>query len=56
MRARLLLGAVAAALAVSFVPQPASATGAESCHHWPWLCNLVEDVTSSIACIRGVTC
>lgn len=53
MRIRLLLGAVAATFAVGLAPQPASA---DSCHHWPWLCNLVEDVTSSIACIRGVTC
>jgi hypothetical protein len=43
MRSRLMLGGLAAGLALSFAPQ-AQAIEPVNCHHSPWLCDLIEDL------------
>lgn len=56
MRQRLLLGGVASALALSFAPQPASASHVVYCNEGFEAICLVIDITERVLCGKWVTC
>jgi hypothetical protein len=47
MRSRLLLGGIAAGLALSFVPQANAAEAPVNCHNMGWLCTLLDETVPS---------
>jgi hypothetical protein len=49
MRSRLMLGSLAAGIALSLAPQ-ASAAEPVNCHHVGWLCEAIEGAQPSINC------
>lgn len=51
MRSRLLLGGLAAGLAFTLAPQAQATAAPEiNCHHYPQLCEMIEDAQPSINC------